>query len=85
MDNQDAVDSFYRLEPNDILDAIESLGHETSGMLSPLNSYENRVYEVGLCDAPPLIAKFYRPGRWSDAAILEEHEFTLELASLEIP
>jgi len=85
MSQADAVDSFYRLEPNDILDAIESLGHETSGMLSSLNSYENRVYEVGLCDAAPLIAKFYRPGRWSDAAILEEHEFTLELASLEIP
>jgi len=81
----DEVDSFYQLEPNDILDAIESLGYETNGVLSPLNSYENRVYEIGLCDEAPLIAKFYRPARWSDAAIIEEHEFTLELESLEIP
>jgi len=55
------IDSFYQLDPNGILDAIESLGYETNGVLSPLNSYENRVYEIGLCDEAPLIAKFYRP------------------------
>lgn len=50
-----------------------------------LNSYENRVYQVGIEGAQPLIAKFYRPGRWSDAAILEEHSFTAELAQCEVP
>jgi Ser/Thr protein kinase RdoA (MazF antagonist) len=50
-----------------------------------LNSYENRVYQIGIGDETPLIAKFYRPRRWSDAAILEEHQFALELANLEIP
>jgi len=79
------IDSFYQLDPNAVLEAIESLGYETNGVLSPLNSYENRVYEIGLCDEAPLIAKFYRPARWSDAAIIEEHEFTLELEALEIP
>lgn len=54
-------------------------------MLSALNSYENRVYQVGIDDSLPLIAKFYRPGRWSDAAILEEHRFTLDLQTQEIP
>ncbi len=81
----DAAESFYRLEPNDIVEAIEALGYQSNGVLSPLNSYENRVYEVGLWDEAPVIAKFYRPGRWSDAAIIEEHAFTLELESLEIP
>ncbi|XLM22453.1 phosphotransferase, partial [Chromobacterium piscinae] len=56
-----------------------------SGSLLALNSYENRVYQIGIDDAPPLIAKFYRPQRWSDAAILEEHAFSLELAEREIP
>src|SRR6185503_2930852 len=55
------------------------------GRLLALNSYENRVYQVGLEDSPPLIAKFYRPERWSDAQILEEHAFGAELAAGEIP
>jgi Ser/Thr protein kinase RdoA (MazF antagonist) len=50
-----------------------------------LNSYENRVYQVGIEDAPPIFAKFYRPGRWSDEAIHEEHDFSLELAEAELP
>jgi len=79
------LESFYLLDPNGILEAVESLGYQTNGVLSPLNSYENRVYEIGRWDESPLIAKFYRPGRWSDAAIMEEHVFTLELADLEIP
>lgn len=76
---------YAHLDPALILDAVESLGFRCSGSLFPLNSFENRVYQVGIEDAPPIIAKFYRPGRWSDAAILEEHEFALELRSHEIP
>jgi len=73
------------LSPETVLDAIEALGVRCDGRVLALNSYENRVYQVGIEDAPPLIAKFYRPKRWSDAAILEEHAFALELAAQEIP
>ncbi|NEV63948.1 serine/threonine protein kinase [Thiorhodococcus minor] len=73
------------LGPDRILDAVESIGLLTDGRLLALNSYENRVYQVGIEDATPVIVKFYRPGRWSDAAILEEHSFTRELAEREIP
>ncbi|MDF0605299.1 serine/threonine protein kinase [Neisseriaceae bacterium TC5R-5] len=76
---------YSRLTPDTILDAIESLGLRCSGSLLALNSYENRVYQVGVEDAPPLVAKFYRPERWSEAQILEEHAFSLELAAREIP
>ncbi|MFQ5582783.1 MAG: serine/threonine protein kinase [Mariprofundaceae bacterium] len=84
-DEEQNSDSFYALDPHRILDAIDAAGFRTDGILHPLNSYENRVYEVGLEDDAPIIAKFYRPARWTDAAILEEHQFTLELAELEIP
>ena len=67
------------LTPEVILDAMEDAGFEVSGRLFALNSYENRVYQVGLEEGPPVITKFYRPGRWSDAAIMEEHGFSLEL------
>ena len=50
-----------------------------------LNSYENRVYQIGIEEGDPVVAKFYRPGRWSDAAIREEHAFSAELAAQEIP
>lgn len=73
------------LEPDLILNAIESIGFRCSGSLLALNSYENRVYQVGIEGSLPLIAKFYRPYRWSDAAILEEHQFAFELAVQEIP
>lgn len=73
------------LSPDLILDAVESIGLPADGHLLALNSYENRVYQVGLEDAEPVIAKFYRPGRWSDEAILEEHAFALDLADREIP
>lgn len=76
---------YATLSPDTILDAVESLDLLCSGSLTALNSYENRVYQVGIEDAPPIIAKFYRPGRWSDEAIIEEHQFSLELASHEIP
>lgn len=73
------------LKPDVILDAMESAGFEVNGRLFALNSYENRVYQIGLEDGPPVITKFYRPGRWSVAAIREEHEFTLELQAADIP
>ena len=73
------------LTPDRVLDAVESRGYQVDGRLLALNSYENRVYQVGIDDSAPLIAKFYRAGRWSDAAILEEHSFTLELTEHEIP
>ena len=68
-----------------MLDALESAGLAPDGRLQALNSYENRVYQFGIEDEKPLIAKFYRPGRWTDAQILEEHEFVLELAARELP
>ena len=68
-----------------MLAALEAAGWPTSGSLLALNSYENRVYQVGLADGGFVVAKFYRPGRWTDAAILEEHAFALELAAAEIP
>lgn len=76
---------YYRLDPDTVLQAVDSMGLVTDGRLLPLNSYENRVYQVGIEDADPLIAKFYRPGRWTDEQILEEHEFSLALAGAEIP
>src|SRR5471032_1780183 len=76
---------FSRLGPDCVLDALDSIGLRGDGRLLALNSYENRVYQVGIEDELPLVVKFYRPGRWSDAAILEEHAFTEELAAAEIP
>jgi len=73
------------LTPDVVLDAVDSVGNATDGRLLALNSYENRVYLVYRDGAPPLVAKFYRPGRWSDEAIGEEHAFTQELAAAEIP
>jgi Ser/Thr protein kinase RdoA (MazF antagonist) len=77
--------AYQELAPDDILDAVDRLGHVTNGRLLALASYENRVYQVGCEDGPPVVAKFYRPGRWSDAAILEEHDFAEELAAADIP
>jgi Ser/Thr protein kinase RdoA (MazF antagonist) len=73
------------LSPETVLDAIEALGLRCDGRALALNSYENRVYQIGIEDGAPVVAKFYRPGRWSDAAIREEHAFAGELAALEIP
>jgi len=72
---------FSRLQPERVLEAAELLGMITDGRLLPLNSYENRVWQIGLEDDKPIIAKFYRPGRWSNESILEEHAFTAELAA----
>ena len=76
---------FEGLTPERMIEAVESLGLRCDGRLLALNSYENRVYRIGLEDAEPVVGKFYRDGRWSDAAIVEEHEFVLELAEAEIP
>jgi len=76
---------FQNLTPDLILDAIETTGRRCDGRLLALNSFENRVYQIGIEDAAPVVAKFYRPGRWSDAAIHEEHEFCAELARAEVP
>jgi Ser/Thr protein kinase RdoA (MazF antagonist) len=84
-DQRDAATPYYRLGPDTVLDAVESTGLLPDGRLLALNSYENRVYQVGLEDADPVIAKFYRPGRWTDDQIGEEHEFALELQQAEIP
>ena len=82
---QETTPPFAGLTPDVLLDAVESLGLRASGSLLALNSYENRVYQLGMEDGPPLVAKFYRPARWSDAQILEEHAFSLALAEREIP
>jgi Ser/Thr protein kinase RdoA (MazF antagonist) len=77
--------AYAGLTPACALDALDSTGLRADGRLLALNSYENRVYQMGVDDAPPVVVKFYRPGRWRDAAILEEHAFTAELAEREIP
>lgn len=76
---------FYRLGPEIVMDAVESIGYHCDGRQFPLNSYENRVYQIGIEDRQPLIGKFYRPGRWSDEQILEEHQFCFELEAHELP
>lgn len=73
------------LSPDVVLDAIAAAGYVPDGRLLALGSYENRVYQVGVEDGPALVAKFYRPGRWSDAAIDEEHALAHELAEAELP
>ncbi len=76
---------YARLDPAAVIDAVEALGLPCDGRVLALNSFENRVYRVGLENAEPVVAKFYRPGRWSDAAILEEHAFADELVAAELP
>lgn len=79
------VPPYEGLSPERVLDAVEHLGYLCDGRQLALNSYENRVYQIGLDEGAPLIVKFYRPQRWSDEAILEDHEFTLDLAAQEVP
>jgi Ser/Thr protein kinase RdoA (MazF antagonist) len=76
---------YASLSPDAVMDAVESTGVLTDGRLLALNSFENRVYQVGVEDSSPIVAKFYRAARWSDAAILEEHAFAVELAEAELP
>ena len=81
----DLKHDYTDLTPETILAAVEFLGYETSSRLLALNSYENRVYRCELENADAVVTKFYRPDRWSDAAIGEEHQFALELLESEIP
>jgi Ser/Thr protein kinase RdoA (MazF antagonist) len=80
-----AIDSYADLTPAFVLDALDSVGLRGDGRLLQLNSYENRVFQIYLEDGRVVVAKFYRPGRWSDAQILEEHAFALELEAAEVP
>ncbi|MBJ6725648.1 serine/threonine protein kinase [Geomesophilobacter sediminis] len=81
----DSQHPFQILTPNFIMDAVESQGFRCDCRTLALNSYENRVYQVGIEEGNPLIAKFYRPERWSEEQIREEHELCLELAERELP
>ncbi len=81
----DTTHPFQILTPSFIMDAVESQGFRCDCRTFALNSYENRVYQVGIDDGLPLIAKFYRPDRWSDEQILEEHRFCFELQEHELP
>ena len=85
MENDAQTHPYTGLTPDVVLNALEGVGLQCDGSQLALNSYENRVYQIGIVDAPPVVAKFYRPERWSDAAILEEHAFALELQEREIP
>ena len=76
---------FSTLTPDVVLDALASVGLYGDGRLMALSSYENRVYQVTLEDGERVVAKFYRPGRWSEAQILEEHAFAAELMAAEVP
>ena len=88
-DSPQAGHPYEALTPDVVLDAVDSVpqlaGGRSDGRQLALNSYENRVYQVGIDDAQPIIVKFYRPNRWTDAAIQEEHDFAEALAQSEIP
>ncbi len=77
--------SFSNLTPALILDAIESLGVQVTSGLLALNSYENRVYQFSTENNTRMVAKFYRPSRWTNEQIQEEHDFAFELNDLELP
>ena len=76
---------FNSLKPSFVLNAVDHQGYVSDGRILALNSYENRVYQVGIEDSEPIIAKFYRPKRWDDTQILEEHQFCAELVEQELP
>ena len=77
--------AFESLTPDLVLDALDSVGLRGDGRLTALSSYENRVYQVQLEDGTAVVAKFYRPERWSTEQILEEHAFAAELMEFEVP
>jgi Ser/Thr protein kinase RdoA (MazF antagonist) len=85
MNSLTATAPFAQLSPDCILNALDSAGFHRDGRLLALNSYENRVFQIGMEAGPMRVAKFYRPARWSNAAILEEHAFMQELAAAELP
>ncbi len=77
--------AFADLQPEDIVATLSDLGFACDGRFLALNSYENRVYQIGIEDDRPVVAKFYRPDRWSNDCILEEHVFSIDLANQDIP
>lgn len=81
----ESVHPYTWLTPDAVIDAVETTGRLSDARILALNSYENRVYQVGIEDGEPIIAKFYRPGRWTDEQILEEHAYTQYLYDLDIP
>jgi len=89
MDSSDQEENsnhpFDTLTPSFVLNAVDHHGYISDGRILALNSYENRVYQVGIEDDEPIIAKFYRPDRWTDAQILEEHHLCAELVEQELP
>lgn len=85
MTDDAATLAFADLQPEDIVATVSDLGFDCDGRFLALNSYENRVYQIGIEDERPVVAKFYRPARWSDKAIEEEHEFSIDLAEQDIP
>ena len=76
---------FDTLTPDLLIDAVESQGFLSDGGFLALNSYENRVYQIGIENKTPMIAKFYRPNRWTDEQIFEEHQFCFQLQEQELP
>lgn len=83
---EDALASqFNELTPEHVFDAVERSGYRCSGRFVILNSYENRVYQLGMEEGPDLVGKFYRPGRWNEAQLLDEHDFVLELEDAGVP
>lgn len=82
---QPALTGYRDLTPARVLDGLDAVGLRPDGRILQLNSYENRVHQVFLEDGSAVVSKFYRPGRWSDAQILEEHSFAWELAAAEVP
>ena len=85
MNHDAATLAFADLQPEDIIATLDALGFECDGRFLALNSYENRVYQIGIEDDRPVVAKFYRPARWDDRSIIEEHQFSVDLAAKEIP
>ncbi len=85
MENSTDLHPFETLDPSFLLDAVDSVGFETDGRVTILNSYENRVYQIGIEESEPVIAKFYRPGRWTNEQIQEEHDYCYELVEAELP
>jgi len=80
-----ATEAYSQLQPQDVLAALDAVGLRGDGRILQLNSYENRVFQVFLESGEAVVAKFYRPARWTDEQILEEHAFALELQAEEVP
>lgn len=84
-ENTKEAQDYSNLTPDTVLNAVATLGFDVDASIIPLNSYENRVYQIGIHESAPIITKFYRPGRWTNEAIMEEHSFAQDLVNLEIP